>query len=46
LLTLWVLPEYICTTTYQATGPGLPFSKKSVSAAVLDSVIVFKLTKD
>lgn len=31
---------------YQGEGPGLPFNKQSVSAAVLDSVIVFKLKKD
>ena len=31
---------------YEAEGPGLPFNKNSVSAAVLDSVIVFKLRKE
>jgi hypothetical protein len=30
---------------YKAEGPGLPFSKQNVSAAVLDSVVVFKLEK-
>lgn len=28
---------------FSAVGPGLPFNKQSVSAAVLDSVILFKL---
>jgi hypothetical protein len=28
---------------YQAQGPGLPFNKKRIFAAVLDSVVVFKL---
>ena len=31
---------------YKAEGEGLPFSKQSVAAAVLDGVIVFKLKKD
>lgn len=31
---------------YEAEGPGLPFNKQNVSAAVLDSVIVFKLKKE
>jgi hypothetical protein len=30
---------------YQAQGPGLPFNRKYVFAAVLDSVIVFKLKR-
>lgn len=34
------------TGYYQAEGPGLPFSKEAVSAAVLDSVIVFKLNEE
>ncbi len=35
--------ETAMTGYYQAEGPGLPFNKNAVSAAVLDSVIVFKL---
>lgn len=31
---------------YSADGPGLPFNKDKVSAAVLDSAIVFKLRKN
>ena len=34
------------TGYYQAEGPGLPFNKETVSAAVLDSVIVFKLSNE
>jgi hypothetical protein len=31
---------------YEAEGPGLPFNNNKYAAAVLDSVIVFKLKKD
>jgi hypothetical protein len=34
------------TGYYQAEGPGLPFNKKRVSAAVLDAVIVFKIKEE
>ncbi len=33
------------TGYYQAEGPGLPFNKNSISAAVLESVIAFKIKK-
>lgn len=34
------------TGCYQAEGVGLPFNKNKYSAAILDSVIVFKLKKE
>ena len=38
--------EFDMTGYYQAEGPGLPFDTNRLSAAVLDSVIVFKLKKE